>query len=167
MQSFMTISHLLGLRQVKAISDYQFGNEITDLLFSDPENIRLQRSLATNKIRYIYHNNDLLLTLRPKNGFFTLSLFSAQKILNTVVIPNLRVIVLNEISEFIMKGRNVFCKHVVDIDENLRPLDEVIVVNQKDELLGIGKLKLPVPYVKSFKRGIAVNIRKGVYKSKI
>jgi predicted RNA-binding protein (TIGR00451 family) len=81
--------------------------------------------------------------------------------------PNLRVIVLNEISEFIMKGRNVFCKHVVDVDENLRPLDEVIVVNQKDELLGIGKLKIPVPYVKSFKRGIAVNIRKGVYKSKI
>ena len=163
----MKISRLLGLRQVRAISDYQFGKEITDILFNDLENIRLQRSLATNKVRYIYHNDDLILTLRPNNGFFTLSLFSAREIINNVGFPKLRVIVLNEISEFIMKGRNVFCKHVVDIDENLRPLDEVVVVNQKDELLGIGKLKLPVTYVKSFTRGIAVNIRKGVYKSKI
>jgi predicted RNA-binding protein (TIGR00451 family) len=109
----------------------------------------------------------LLLTLRPTNGFFTLSLFSANKIINGTPSPKLRVIVLNDISEFIKKGRNVFCKHVVDIDESLRPLDEVIVVNQNDELLGHGKLKVPVPYVKSFSNGIAVSIRKGVYKSKI
>ena len=54
----MKISRLLGLRQVRAISDYQFGKEITDILFNDLENIRLQRSLATNKVRYIYHNDD-------------------------------------------------------------------------------------------------------------
>ena len=41
------------------------------------------------------------------------------------------------------------------------------VVNQNDELLAIGRLKLPKIYVKSFSRGIAVNVRKGVYKSKI
>ena len=46
-------------------------------------------------------------------------------------------------------------------------IDEVIVVNQDDELLGIGKLKVPVSYVKAFSIGVAVNIRKGVNKSKI
>jgi uncharacterized protein with predicted RNA binding PUA domain len=158
---------LLGLRQVKAISDYQFGKDITDLLLKDLENIRIERSHTTQKIRYIFLKDNLILILRPNTGFFTLSINSAHTIITNFKPPKLRVVVLNEISEFIKKGRNVFCKHVIDIDENLRPLDEVIVVNQDDELLAIGRLKLPVMYVKSFSSGIAVNVRKGVYKSKI
>ena len=158
---------LLGLRQIKAISDYQFGKKITDILFDKIDQVKLVRSPNTNKIRYIYYENNLLLTLRPTNGFFTLTLYSAKKVITNTSPPKLRVVVLNEISEFIKKGRNVFCKHIVDIDEMLRPFDEVIVVNQDDELLGIGKLKIPVPYAKSFSRGIAVNIRKGINKSKI
>jgi len=163
----METAFLLGLRQIKAISDYQFGKEITDVLFDDLERIHFERSPNTNKIRYIHYRSNLLLTLRPTNGFLTLSLFSAQILTKRIRPPKLRVIVLNDISEFIKKGRNVFCKHVIDIDENLRPLDEVIVVNQDDELLGIGKLKIPVSYVKSFSHGVAVNIRKGIDKSKI
>jgi len=163
----METALLLGLRQIKAISDYQFGTEITDILFDEIDQISVERSPNTNKIRYIYYNDNLLLTLRPTNGFFTLTLFSAAKIINNTSSPKLRVIVLNDISEFIKKGRNVFCKHVIGIDENLRPLDEVIVVNQEDELLGIGKLKIPVNYIKTFSSGIAVNIRKGIHKSKI
>jgi predicted RNA-binding protein (TIGR00451 family) len=156
---------LVGLRQIKAISDYQFGTIITDILLKDIENIRIERSRTTNKIRYIYYENELILTLRPNNGFFTLSLNSAKKIIDKTLSPKLRVVVLNEISEFIKRGRNVFCKHVVGIDDELRPSDEVIVVNQNDELLAIGRLKLPVGYVKSFSNGIAVNVRKGVNKS--
>lgn len=158
---------LIGIRQVKAISDYQFGKQITDVLFENIENIHLERSRSTNKIRYIFHNDSLLLTLRPNNGFFTLSFYSANIIIKNCVSPKMRVIVLNEISEFIEKGRNVFCKHVVEVDEDLRPLDEVIVVNQNEKLLGIGRLKLPVSYVKSFSSGVAVNVRKGINKSKI
>jgi len=158
---------LLGLRQVKAISDYQFGKDITNLLFKDIDSIRVQRSAATQKIRYIFLENNLILALRPNNGFFTLSIHSARIIKTNIRAPKLRVIVLNEISEFIKKGRNVFCKHVIDVDENLRPLDEVIVVNQDDELLAIGRLKLPITYIKSFSSGVAVIVRKGVNKSKI
>jgi len=153
---------LLGLRKIKAISDYQFGIDITDILFDESENIRIERSKNTNKIRYIYYKNNLMLALRPTNGFFTLSLFSAKKIIENTQPPRLRTIILTEVSDFIRKGRNVFCKHVVNIDNNLRTLDEVIVVNQNDELLGIGRLKIPIPYIKTFKTGVAVNIRKGV-----
>lgn len=163
----MEIKLFLGLRKIKAISDYQFGIDVTDILFDDLENIHLKRSPNTNKIRYIYHKDNLLLSLRPNNGLFTLSLYSAKMIMDKFPAPKLRVIVLDEISEFIRKGRNVFCKHVMDIDVGLRPLDETIVVNQADELLAIGKLKIPVSYVKSFSSGVAVNIRKGTYKTKI
>ncbi len=163
----MDLKTFLGLRQILAISDYQFGVSITNLFFGDLKLIHFKRSPNTDKIRYIYHKNNLLFPLRPNNGLFTLSLYSANLIIRNISTPKLRVVVLDEISEFIRKGRNVFCKHVIKIDNDLRPLDEVIVVNQDDELLAIGKLKLPISYVKSFSSGIAVNVRKGIYKSKI
>ncbi len=158
----MSVKLLLGLRKIKAISDYQFGPEITDILFDDITPLRIERSRNTDKIKFIYHENDLLLTLRPTNGFFSLTLHSARKILKNTKAPKMRTIVLTEISEFIKEGRNVFCKHVVDIDTDLRPMDEVIVVNQDDELLAIGRLKIPARQVKFFQSGIAINIRKGI-----
>jgi len=158
---------LITLRKIKTICDYQFGPLITDVLFDNNNNIRIKFSKNTGRMRHIYYRENLLLNFRPTNGFFTLSLFSAKKIIKSVPKPILRVIVQNEISEFIKKGRNVFCKHIIDIDDNLRALDEVIIVNQKDELLAIGKLMFPVPYLRSFKRGIAVNVRRGIDKSKI
>lgn len=158
---------LISLRKIKTICDYQFGPLITDVLFDNNNNIRIKFSKNTGRMRHIYYQENLLLNFRPTNGFFTLSLFSAKKIIKSVPKPILRVIVQNEISEFIKKGRNVFCKHIIDIDDNLRALDEVIIVNQKDELLAIGKLMFPVPYLRSFKRGIAVNVRRGIDKSKI
>jgi len=162
----LDINYLLGLRKVKAICDYQFDPEITDILFDNQEEIRLERSKNTNKIRYIYIKDNLLLTLRPNNGFFTLSFFSAKKIISNTTPPKLRAVVSTEISDFIKNGRNVFCKHVIDIDENLRPMDEVIIVDQNDELLAIGRLKIPIAYVKTFKNGVAINVRKGINKSK-
>lgn len=156
----------LGLRKIKAISDYQFGPEVTDIFFNDVASIRIERSKNTGKIKHIYYKGDLILTLRPNNGFFTLSLVLAKMIIYKIPAPKLRAIVLTEVSEYIKQGRNVFCKHVVDIDDDLRPLDEVIVVNQEDELLAIGRLKIPVPYVRAFNSGIAVIVRKGAHKSK-
>lgn len=161
------ISNILDLRKVQAVTDYQFGPSITDILFNDVGNIRLEYSKNTNKIKYVYEKDYRLLSFRPTNGFFTLSMFAASKIIAHSNIPLLRAVVLNEISEFIKKGRNVFCKHLLDIDPNLRPLDEVIIVNNKDELLAIGRLMIPVPYVKTFKTGVAIKVRKGIYKSKL
>jgi len=156
-----------ALRKVKAISDYQFGQSITDVLFEDESEINFKFSKNTGKIKHIFYRNKLLLNLRPTNGFFTLSLFSAEKIIKNIPTPRLRGIVMNEISDFIKIGRNVFCKHIIDIDDNLRPSDEIIVVNQEDEILAIGKLVIPVPYVRSFKTGIAIKVRKGIGKSKL
>jgi predicted RNA-binding protein (TIGR00451 family) len=158
---------ILVLRKVKAICDYQFGQAITDILFEDESKVQIIFSRNTGKIKHLYHDNNLMLNLRPTNGFFTLSLFSAEKIINKTPSPKLRAVVMNEVSDFIKKGRNVFCKHVVDIDITLRPNDEVIAVDQNNNLLAIGKLMIPVPYVRSFQTGIALKIRKGIGKSKL
>ncbi|NVM43461.1 MAG: pseudouridine synthase [Candidatus Lokiarchaeota archaeon] len=158
---------LFALRKVRAISDYQFGQSITDILFENENEINFEFSKNTGKIKHVYDKDKLILNLRPTNGFFTLSLFSAVKIIKSIPPLKLRAIVMNEISEFIRKGRNVFCKHVIDIDDSLRPSDEIIVVNQENEILAIGKLLIPVPYVRSFKTGIAIKVRKGTAKSKL
>ena len=155
------------IRVIKAIADYQFGSVISDVLFEEGTISNIEYSKNTGRIKHVYVNDDLYLNYRPNIGLFTLSLKAARRILEKIDPPRLRVIVLNEISDFIKEGRNVFNKHVIDIDNSLRPLDEVIVVNQFDELLGIGRLKLPVPYVRSFNNGIAVIVRKGINKSKI
>jgi len=156
-----------ALRKATAISDYQFGQSITDVLFEDENDIYFEFSKNTGKIKHVYYKDKLLLNLRPTNGFFTISLYSADKIINNTPPPKMRAIVMNEISDFIKLGRNVFCKHIIDIDDNLRPSDEIIVVNQENELLAIGKLVIPVPYVRSFKTGVAIKVRKGAVKSKI
>ena len=163
----MDIKFILALRKVKAICDYQFGQVITDILFEEENEIQFVFSRNTGKIKHIYLDNNLLLNLRPTNGFFTLSLHSAERIINNTPSPKYRAVVMSEVSEFIRKGRNVFCKHVVDIDITLRPNDEVIVVNQNNDLLAIGKLVIPVPYIRSFQTGIALKIRKGIGKSKL
>lgn len=152
---------ILDFRKLKAISDYQFTPQVTDILFKEPDKISIIRSKNTGKIRYIYLDEELLLTLRPTNGLFTLSFLAAEIIIKHLPSPTLRTVVLSEISPFIRKGRNVFCKHVVEIDENLRANDEVIVVNQEDELLAIGRLHIAIPYIKAFQRGVAINVRKG------
>ncbi|MFX0047362.1 MAG: PUA domain-containing protein [Candidatus Hermodarchaeota archaeon] len=156
-----------ALRKAMAISDYQFGQSITDVLFEDENEIHFEFSKNTGKIKHVYYKDKLLLNLRPTNGFFTISLYAADKIIKNIPPPKMRAIVMNEISDFIRLGRNVFCKHVIAIDDNLRPSDEIIVVNQENGLLAIGKLVIPVPYVRSFKTGVAIKVRKGADKSKL
>jgi predicted RNA-binding protein (TIGR00451 family) len=160
------IDRLLGMRKLKGISDYQFGPEITEVLFNEEEKINFKRSKNTGKIKYIYYNDTLILSLRPTNGFFSISLTAGERIIKSIKPPKMRAVVLNEISPFIKEGRNVFCKHIVEIDENLRPKDEIIIVNQNDELLAVGKLEVPVPYVKTFTRGVGIKVRKGADKLK-
>lgn len=160
-------SNSLDLRKVKAISDYQFRSSTTDILFKNEEFIWIKYSKNTNKIKYIFENEHLLLSFKPTNGLFTLSLFAAQKIVKHTEKPYMRAIVLDEISEFIKKGRNVFCKHVCDIDPNLRPLDEVVIVNQEEDLLAVGRLMIPVHYINTFDTGVAIKVRKGINKSKL
>jgi archaeosine-15-forming tRNA-guanine transglycosylase len=158
----MEIEQILAIRKLKAISDYQFGPEITDILFENLDHIRIVRSKNTGKIRYVYSGEELLLTLKPTNGLFTLTFLASDIIISNTKSPKLRAVVLTEISKFIRKGRNVFCKHILDIDDSLRPNDEIIVVNQEQEILAIGRVSIPVPYIREFNRGVGVDVKKGI-----
>jgi len=76
--------------------------------------------------------------------------------------PRLWVRVQEEAVSFVAKGRSVFAKHVVDADDEIRPQEEVIVINAKSEVLAVGRALLTGEEMKAFKRGVAVRVRRGV-----
>ena len=67
-----------------------------------------------------------------------------------------------EAEPFIAKGKSVFAKHVVDADSEIRPQEEVIVINEKNEVLAVGRAMLTGKEMKAFKRGVAVRVRRGI-----
>jgi 7-cyano-7-deazaguanine tRNA-ribosyltransferase len=149
----------LQLRKLVGVGNYQFGNRVGSALFK--KNVTIECSRRTGRIRHIYLRGNLIATLRPKDGFLALTLDGARIILSLIKkAPNL-VVVDASVSEAIRSGGDVFAKHVVRADPNLRPGEEVIVIDSKGDLLGVGAAVLAGREMASFKRGVAVNLRKG------
>ncbi len=152
------------LRQLKATAEYQFGKKFDKILA--PEGIVVTFSKTTKRVREVILEGKRLATIRPTNGLFSLGLAGAQRIIENTKIPKRRVVVQSDVSEFIADGRNVFAKHVVKVDPEILPEDEVIVVSEEDELLAVGKAKISAEYMLAFQRGIAVKTRHGIKKEK-
>jgi predicted RNA-binding protein (TIGR00451 family) len=49
----------------------------------------------------------------------------------------------------------------VEADDEIRPKDEVIVVNENGEVLAVGRAVLSGEEMKAFKTGVAVKVRRG------
>ena len=150
------------LQKIRSIADYQFGKAVGKKLF--PNNVRIVHSGKTGRIRYVFLGEKRLATLRPVDGLFSLSIAGAKKIMENIRPSRLWVRVMDEVAPFIAKGRSVFAKHITDADEELRPQEEVIVINGKNEVLAVGKAILSGKEMMAFKRGVAVRTRRGVAK---
>ncbi len=148
------------LVKLRGIASFQFGKNVGDTLF--PDFVNVVRSSKTKRIKLIYYKNELLATLRPTNGYLSLSLAGARRILRKVKNHPSIVVVQSDVNSFIKKGRNVFAKHVVKVDDEIRPQDEVIIVDQKGHLLAVGRAMLSGEEMRFFKSGIAVKVRRGL-----
>jgi uncharacterized protein with predicted RNA binding PUA domain len=71
------------------------------------------------------------------------------------------VVVRNEVAKFIAEGGDVFAVHVVRADDAIRPKDEVIVVDENENFLAVGKAVLSGEEMRAFKSGVAVKVRHG------
>lgn len=149
-----------NLMRIRAVANYQFGADVGKELF--PEDVSIRCSKKTGRIRHIFLHGMLLATLRPKDGLLSLSIEGARRLQRVLSFPRLRVVVCEEVAEFILKGGDVFARHLVDADKTLRAGEEVLVVSPKDELLGVGKALLAGNEMLMFKRGVAVKMRWGV-----
>lgn len=148
------------LQKIRSITDYQFGKGVGEKVF--PDGVKIIYSKRTGRIRYVYLRKKRLATLRPTDGLFSIAIAGAKRIMNRMDSPRLWVRVQEEAVPFVAKGRSVFAKHVVDADDEIRPQEEVIVINGKGEVLAVGRALLTGKEMKAFKRGVAVRVRRGV-----
>jgi uncharacterized protein with predicted RNA binding PUA domain len=151
-----------NLKRIRYIADYQFGRGAGKALF--PDSVRFLVSPKTGRVRQIVDEGIRIATIKPSSGLFSLSIEGARRLHSLFPFPNLRVVVLSEVSEFIAEGKNVFARHVIDVDRGIRAEDEVIVVDENDNLLATGRAVLGAIEMLSFERGVAVNVRAGVGK---
>jgi uncharacterized protein with predicted RNA binding PUA domain len=150
-----------GLRAVRMIADYQFGKGAGKVLFPDSCTLLLS---STGRVRQIIDGNVRIATVKADSGWLTLSIEGAKRLHSFFPPPRLRVTVMDEVSEFIAAGKSVFAKHVVDVDEDIRAGEEVLVVDTSDRLLATGKCLLSAFEMLEMDRGVAVKVRQGVEK---
>jgi predicted RNA-binding protein (TIGR00451 family) len=148
------------LRKLIGVANYQFGKNVGSVLFN--RDVKVTCSRRTGRIRHVFRKNQLIATLRPKDGYLALTIVGAKLILSRTKDPPNLVIVQNDVSEFIRTGGDVFAKHIVGADRCLRPAEEVIVVDENKHLLAVGRAFLSGNDMQYFKRGVAVKVRRGV-----
>ena len=149
-----------ALQKIRSVADYQFGRDAGDKLF--PDEVRIVYSKNTGKIRHIHLKDELLATLRPTTGLFVLTLAGAKRLVREVKPLRHWVKIQDEAEPFVSKGRSAFAKHVIDADDEIRPQDEVLVINRENEVLAVGRALLSGKEMKEFSRGMAVRVRRGV-----
>jgi predicted RNA-binding protein (TIGR00451 family) len=150
---------LTALQKIRSIADYQFGKGVGEKLF--PDEVKIIHSRRTGKIRHVYLGEEMLATLRPTNGLFSLTIAGAKRIVEGVKTRRLWVKVGEEAEPFVVRGKSVFAKHVIDADEEIRPQEEVIVINEDNKVLAVGRALLTGKEMKAFERGVAVRVRRG------
>ncbi|PTD93501.1 pseudouridine synthase [archaeon SCG-AAA382B04] len=148
----------MSLKQARKIANYQFGVNGEKFLPSSSK----VKERRTGNIRYVEYEGEKLGYLRTNDGLFTLSIAGAKRLKNLLDYPKNRVVIQKEVEEFIEEGKSAFAKHVIEVDNQIRSRDEVLVVNNDDKLLGNGKAILSAPEIKSFEKGMAVDIRNGI-----
>jgi uncharacterized protein with predicted RNA binding PUA domain len=152
-----------ALSRIRSIADYQFGKGVGDKLF--PENVEITYSKATGRIRYVHLNGERLATLRPTDGLLSLSVTAARLVAENAAFAKCFVTVQTDVSEFIADGRDVFAAHVVKADEQIHAKDEVIVIDEDDKVLAVGRAALSASEMLAFKTGVAVKVRHGCEKT--
>ncbi|MBN1168189.1 MAG: pseudouridine synthase [Methanospirillaceae archaeon] len=147
------------LKRARVIADFQFGERISENLFPDGCSFILSRR---RELRQILYKGKRLATLRAHDGRLTLGLAGAIRLHSLIPPPLYRIVIRDDVSEFISAGKNVFAKHVISADPGIMAGDEVLVVDSHDTLLATGEALLGGKEVCSFSFGQAVEVRHGI-----
>ena len=147
-----------ALQRIRSVADYQFGKGTGKQLF--PNNVEIQYSKATGRIRYINLNGERLATMRPTDGLLSLSI-TAAKTLAEQGSAQCFVTVRNDVAQFIAEGGDAFAAHVVKADGEIHAKDELIIVNENREVLAVGRAALSASEMLAFNAGVAVKVRHG------
>lgn len=144
---------------LRTTADYQFGRGAGDALFPDDATLDVEYSTGgrPNQI----HATDGRLTSMNTDGRFTLGFAGGLRLQEVLDPPAYRVVVGDDSEPFVRDGKNAFAKFVSDVDTDVRPGDEVLVVHESGELLAVGRAELGAAAMLDFDTGMAVKVREG------
>ncbi len=150
------------LRDVEILRNtisYQYGKEavvcIDELL---EQGLRLRYS-STGRVREGIVNGRTAFTVRV-NDFAIIPYEPLARCLHRVFpYPRWRIVVVDEMVPDVVRGRTVFCKHVIDVDPEIKPFDEVLIVSENDVLIGVGRTYLGAEHILTATYGPAATLR--------
>lgn len=140
---------------LKTILQYQYGAGAEKLITEDAEIIF---SKKTGRIRRVMAGAKLIGTVRANDGFFIPSFDGAYE-LQKHIGKSYRVTMLSDAVPFVRDGKSAFSKFVVDADEKIRPYDEVLITDEKGNLIATGTALMNRREMLSFRVGVAVKTR--------
>ena len=144
--------------RLRAVADYLFDSGVGASLF--PEGVQVVKTKG--RIRQVWMGREMLCTIRASDGFIILNKRGAELVHAALKPPRLRVSVSDDAVPFVSIGKTVFAKCVVAADPEIRPAEEVLVVDQRDRLLASGRALLSGGEMLAFRAGGAVAVRRGL-----
>lgn len=147
------------LRDLRSIADYQFRPGAGEALF--PEGADFIRGKA-GRVRQVLLEGRRLASLRAGDGLFTLGVEGGKRLRRAFPPPALRVVVSADAAPFVARGKTSFARHVLATDPAVSPRDEVLVVDEADALVAVGRALLSPREMLEFRSGVAVEVRQGV-----
>ncbi|UCE91359.1 MAG: tRNA guanosine(15) transglycosylase TgtA [Methanobacteriota archaeon] len=150
----------MDMLRCRAVLDMQFGRGAANIL--DGKEVEFVKSRNTGKIRNVIIDGRHALSMRAYDGRFTLKIEGARLLSEALPPPRMRVVVEDEPAQFAAKGANVFAKFVSECDPDIRPGDDVIVTNTKEDIAAVGRALMNREEMLAFERGIAVRVKQAV-----
>ncbi len=147
------------LLAIRTVADYQFGAGAGEALVPDGEDLEVERS-TSGRPRQLVADGGRLWTYNT-DGRLSLGLEGGRRLQAALDPPAYRVTVGDESEPFVRDGKNAFAKFVTDVDPDVRPSDEVLVVHEDGRLLAVGRAELAAEGMLAFDSGMAVMVREG------
>ncbi len=144
-------------RELRAIFSHQWSIKRPDLL--EQSDITIEFSRSTGKIRYIKRGDIVLFTIVPTTGLMTPTAAGGLVLLQNGIDDRYRIIIDDEAVPFVADGRSVLAKFVRHASPDLRPGEEVIILDSEARLVGVGRAELSGREILAFERGVAVSVR--------
>ena len=133
---------------IKAIADYQFGDNAGDALFGD---IEIQTTGRYPKLQIRNDDGEQLATMVPQYGLLAMTLAGGDRWLASDA-PTKRV----DIEGFVPHG-SVLAPGVVDASDDIRPGDEVVI--DGSAAFAVGRAEMSGPEMVDSTRGVASTVR--------
>jgi len=146
-----------GRRKLEFLFKYQWRLDATEFLKQDEVEIELSRS--TGKIRHIRREGEILFTLVPTTGLLTPTYEGGIELAKMGLDEEYIVVMTQEASEFVARGKSALAKFVKQVGPQLHAGEEVLVVDEEGTIVGTGRTLLSGFEMLSFNRGVAVAIR--------